>query len=205
MPCQLLLLAAGQGQRFGTDKRLAPLPSGYSLLASTIARYLALERDLVIALAGSQGHIQKQIEAELTSITGSPGNATRCHWLMVPEAASGMGHTLSGALKRWPLSADTGLLIGLGDMPFIAPETLIALRDRLEQQSVDALVRPRFLNRPGQPVGFGAAYRPALATLTGDAGARDLLATQTDRIDWLTVSDPGVLQDVDRPDDLTAS
>lgn len=203
MKCQVLLLAAGQGLRFGTDKRLVPLETGYSLLASTAARYLTLERELVIALGDSQKRIQHRIEAELKSLAGMPGSVSRCHWLMVPEATAGMGHTLSGALKRWPLRADASLIVGLGDMPFVTAATLRTVRDRLERQNVDTLVRPRFQGQPGQPVGFGAAHRTALTTLRGDAGARSLLETRADAIDWLTVSDPGVLRDVDRPEDLT--
>ena len=46
-----------------------------------------------------------------------------------------------------------------------------------------------------------AAAAPELARLAGDAGARDLLGLHGVRL--LPVDDPGVLADVDLPDDLS--
>jgi molybdenum cofactor cytidylyltransferase len=58
--------------------------------------------------------------------------------------------------------------------------------------------------RRGHPVGFGAACFDALATLDGDAGARDVVAAHGDALVRLEVDDPGVLRDVDTAADLGA-
>ena len=50
---------------------------------------------------------------------------------------------------------------------------------------------------------FGADHLPALAALTGDHGARDLL--QRVAVNLLPVDDAGVLLDIDTPADLAAA
>jgi len=54
----------------------------------------------------------------------------------------------------------------------------------------------------GHPVGFGAMHGEALAALDGDLGARELIASASDAVTKLDVDDPGILADVDTPDDL---
>jgi molybdenum cofactor cytidylyltransferase len=54
----------------------------------------------------------------------------------------------------------------------------------------------------GHPVGFGAMHGDALAALDGDAGARALIVAASDTVTTLDVDDPGILADVDTPDDL---
>jgi molybdenum cofactor cytidylyltransferase len=60
-----------------------------------------------------------------------------------------------------------------------------------------ALVVPTFAGRRGHPVGFDGRFREHLLALSGDAGARAVLATQGSAVYQLEVDDPGVVQDVD--------
>jgi molybdenum cofactor cytidylyltransferase len=89
----------------------------------------------------------------------------------------------------------------------VREDTLARLLEALTENMTDdpaRIVVPEYRGTPGHPVGFGAAHLPALAALTGDRGARAVLqasATAPVRID---VDDPGVLRDVDRPEDLDA-
>ena len=45
-------------------------------------------------------------------------------------------------------------------------------------------------------------FGDALAALTGDAGARDLLRAEAGALELLDLDDPGVVRDVDTPADL---
>ena len=76
-------------------------------------------------------------------------------------------------------------------------------RTAVLQNGIDApqrLVAMTHRGRRGHPVGFGSAWGEQLAALTGDTGARSLLAGQDIRlIDW---PDDSVLRDIDRPADL---
>jgi len=51
-------------------------------------------------------------------------------------------------------------------------------------------------------VGFASRWFDSLITLTGDAGARELVRSNARLRTLCAVDDPGILQDVDAPDDL---
>jgi molybdenum cofactor cytidylyltransferase len=65
-----------------------------------------------------------------------------------------------------------------------------------------ALVAPFHAGQRGHPVGFAAGFGTELLSLSGDAGARDLLARHASSLTRLDVNDPGILIDVDTPGDL---
>ncbi|HEY7776275.1 MAG TPA: nucleotidyltransferase family protein, partial [Kineobactrum sp.] len=56
--------------------------------------------------------------------------------------------------------------------------------------------------RRGHPVAFGRAWFGALASLSGDRGARALIQANPGKCRELAVADPGILLDIDRPSDL---
>ncbi|MEJ2577126.1 MAG: NTP transferase domain-containing protein, partial [Gammaproteobacteria bacterium] len=64
------------------------------------------------------------------------------------------------------------------------------------------LVAPRCDGRRGHPVGFSARWGAALAGLSGDQGARELLARYPDRLQLVDTDDRGVLADIDHPSDM---
>jgi molybdenum cofactor cytidylyltransferase len=83
-------------------------------------------------------------------------------------------------------------------MPCIAVSTIEAVARALDEGA--SLVAPFYRGERGHPVGFGAVHFAALAALDGDTGARDLFRrNEATRLD---VADPGILRDVDTPDDL---
>jgi molybdenum cofactor cytidylyltransferase len=108
-----------------------------------------------------------------------------------------MGHSLAcgaRAAAGWPWA-----VVALGDMAWVQPATLLTLRQCLEQGNSQTIVQPLHQGVPGNPVGFGAAWLPALEKLEGDSGARALLRAAGDDVIRIEVNDPGVLQDLDEP------
>jgi molybdenum cofactor cytidylyltransferase len=86
-------------------------------------------------------------------------------------------------------------------MPFIAPQTLLAVAGGVRESS--SIVAPVYKCRRGHPVAFGKVYAPALAALSGDTGARDILQAHQSSLVMLSCNDPGVLQDIDLPEHLS--
>ena len=56
--------------------------------------------------------------------------------------------------------------------------------------------------RRGHPVGFSAACYEKLAALSGDEGAKAVVAAYADELAHVDVDDPGTARDVDTPADL---
>jgi molybdenum cofactor cytidylyltransferase len=123
-------------------------------------------------------------------------NDAGCDVVFSTDAERGMGASLAAGIEA---SADSeGWIVALADMPRIAVTTVEAVARSLDGGA--SIVVPFYQGQRGHPVGFGPEHRDALMGLDGDTGARNLLASH--RIARLDVDDPGILRDVDTPEDL---
>lgn len=183
MTVAALVLAAGEGSRFGADKRHARLPDGRSLLAHSVERALAVFDEVRVVLR----------DGERAEDFGLP---TGCRVIHSPDAALGMGHSLAAGVSSLADSNAQAVAILLGDMPWIAPETLRQLADAA---SASSILFPLFDCQRGHPVLFGRDFWPELTRLCGDEGARTVVQAYRDRCVTLPVNDAGVLRDVDTP------
>jgi molybdenum cofactor cytidylyltransferase len=183
-----LLLAAGYGSRFDPDglhnKLLARMPDGTAVAHEAAHRLLlVVTRVLAVVRPGSEA---------LARMLNDAG----CDVMFTADAERGMGASLAAGIEA---SADAeGWIVGLADMPRIAVSTIEAVARTLDDGA--SIVVPFYRGQRGHPVGFGPEHRDALMALDGDTGARVLLIEH--QIARLDVDDPGILRDVDTPEDL---
>lgn len=187
--CTALLLAGGEGRRFGSNKLLRAKVNGQALGLVTASIYSAIMPTVVVVRAEDKA-------------TASMFNDNGFTIVEAELASEGMGHTIAAGVSYLENTSAQACLIGLADMPFVASSTLIALRDCLVAGV--AMVRPCHAGAVGNPVGFRREYFPALVELRGDSGARELLKNSARHVHLVNVDDPGVLQDIDTPADLTS-
>jgi molybdenum cofactor cytidylyltransferase len=90
--------------------------------------------------------------------------------------------------------------VALADMPFIQPASHRAVVAALRAGA--SLAAPQCQGRRGHPVGFDRRWRDPLSVLQGDQGGRDILSAHREQLVLCPVDDPGVLLDIDRPQDL---
>ncbi len=185
-PVTGILLAAGAGRRFGAHKLLQPLPGGEPIA-------VAAGRNLIAALPDSLAVVRAGDRA-LAEALEAVGLRIREH----PGANDGLGTSIAAGVTATADAA--GWLIALGDMPWVQPATIQALAEALGAGA--SLVAPIHAGTRGHPVGFAAPWRERLQALTGDRGARELIAAQTAQLVLLATTDPGILLDVDGPADL---
>ena len=190
-PLGALVLAGGQSRRFGSDKRLASLASGESLLQATLSKIIPAFEETLLVLRPGDETLAAALSTQFKSLTTT----------LADDASLGMGHSLAhGAAKihHWQ-----GAAICLGDMPFHAPSTLSTLILAFHAASQSSpIIQPCHHGRSGHPVLFHRSYFEAMQALTGDQGARTLLKAQAPAVQLIEVSDLGILQDVDAPNDL---
>lgn len=183
-----LLLAAGQGRRFGADKLLQPLADGTPVAVAAARALKSACPDSLAVLRPEQDVLAALLEAEGLTVV-------RC-----AAARYGMGHSLAAGVAA---SADTdGWLVVLADMPCIGVPTLRRVAEAVAGGA--ALAAPTYAGRRGHPVGLAARWKDALLALEGDEGARAILRQHAALLQTLETDDPGVLQDVDTPADLAA-
>lgn len=113
------------------------------------------------------------------------------------DHALGMAHTLRAGLDAAPRNW-AGVLVLLADMPLVQAGTLMALAAGLRCGA--RAVVPVHGGQRGNPAGFLRAAFPALLALEGDRGARAILNTLG--VVEISLDDPGILKDFDRPEDL---
>lgn len=178
-----LVLAAGQGARFGADKRRALLADGRSLLQHSVERALAAFDEVRVVLRAG----------ERAEDLGLP---PACRVVHSPEAGLGMGHSLAAGAASLGDSEAQAVAILLGDMPWIGVATF---RRLLASAAPSVIVVPRHQGQNGHPVVFGRDYWAELGQLSGDEGARSVLRRHADRVVVLELDDGGVVRDVDTP------
>ncbi|HMA51477.1 MAG TPA: nucleotidyltransferase family protein [Magnetospirillaceae bacterium] len=181
-----LILAAGRGTRFGSDKRRAAGPWEGPLLHHVLALYRPLFTTLGV-VTGSDDAFGEEACRRFSA-----------YQAINPDAAQGMGTSLAkGAAWLIGEGADCAV-IGLADMPWIRPETIAAVTE--EGLRTGRAVAPSFEGTPGFPRAVPASLFPDLLKLTGDRGAAAIIDWRL--AVWLDCADPGILRDIDEPQDI---
>ena len=190
-PPTVIVLAAGRGSRFVAPEHKLLQPFGTSTVLGTALDH-AIESGLqvrvvttAVVTAEARRHVAQRDIVELPVATGQYGELL------------GMGYSIASGVAA---SADAGgWLVLPADMPTVRPASLLAVAAKLPQHVV---VYAQHRGRRGHPVGFSAELYSELVQLSGDEGARRLVARYPSH--GVELDDPGVLADVDTSDDLAA-
>ncbi len=185
----VVVLAAGNGRRFdGPGHKLKQSLGDSNVLASTLANVVAAGLPLVVVTTAALVATAQEVVAARDIVLLPPvGSASR--------EPLGMGYSIGAGVSARPQAQ--GWVILPGDMPLVRPDTLRSVAHQLSQHPV---VYAQHRGQRGHPVAFSSELYTELVTLTGDEGARRLLA----RYPAVAVDedDPGVLVDVDTQEDL---
>ena len=181
----IVIPAAGSGSRFAGPRHKLEQPfGGGTVLGATIRHAVQTQLPVVVVTTEALQPVVSALLATRDIVVLGAG-----------EAARGMGHSIAAGVSE--RSGAPGWLVLPGDMPLVQPETLLAVATALEQHAV---VYAQHRGRRGHPVGFGAELYSELILLTGDEGARRLIARYPAH--GQEVDDLGVLLDIDTPADL---
>jgi CTP:molybdopterin cytidylyltransferase MocA len=184
-----LVLAAGASTRMGRPKQLAEL-DGRPLLEHVLR---ALEDAPVDAVVVALGANAAEVRARVDLGRAVP--------LVVEDWAEGMGHVLASALAAEPAGGHRATVVLLGDQPLVSGRAVARLVEAW-RSGAGPVVTAAYGGRPGHPKLFDHRLLPELLRLSGDAGARDLLAANPGWVHEVEVGDLGSDADVDVEDDL---
>ena len=189
-PRTVIVLAAGRSQRFGAGRHKLAQPLGSSsVLAQTLACAIASRlRTVVVTTPPFADVARSSVAARDVVVLPEVGNGA---------AVLGMGTSIAAGVSASPDSG--GWLVLPGDMPLVQPATVLAVARALDDHPV-AFAQHR--GRRGHPVGFAAELYPELVALSGDEGARRVIARYPAFA--VDVDDAGILVDIDTEGDLDA-
>jgi xanthine dehydrogenase accessory factor len=191
-----VVLAAGQGSRFGGAKLLEPW-QGAPLLHGALAAAFAAPAQTVTVVTGAHAD---PVAAAARAFAAARPDGARLRLVHAPDHAQGLSASLKQAVRSLPEDAQ-GMLLFLGDMPGVPHAILQPLADALAAGALAAA--PRCRGERGHPVALSGALFPALLELDGDRGAARVLSSLGERLVLIDTPDDGVLYDIDTPSDLT--
>jgi CTP:molybdopterin cytidylyltransferase MocA len=189
-----VLLAAGQGSRFGRPKALVEL-DGQTLAERGIGMLRAGGADPLLIVTGAA-------EVEL-------GPDHRIRAVRNDEWRTGMGSSLRAALRALSdpdvdqeVGPEVGaVVVALADQPLVGAEAvgrLIAAHQAGASVAVAA-----YHGRPRNPVLLAREHWPeVIAMATGDQGARAFLRARPELVTLVECGDTGRPDDIDTPADL---
>jgi molybdenum cofactor cytidylyltransferase len=177
-----VVLAAGRSSRMGRPKQLAEL-GGRPLLEHALAAMAAAPVDRVVVALGAEAD---RVLARVPLHGAEPRVTTR--W------AEGMGAVLAEAAAAVPGAA--GIVVALGDQPFVTTAAVARLAAAW-RAGAGPVVSAAYDGRPGHPKLFDASLLPDLTRLTGDQGARELLAGRPELVTLVECGGLGDDLDVD--------
>jgi molybdenum cofactor cytidylyltransferase len=185
-----VVLAAGGASRFGSPKQLADL-DGLPLLQHAVDAVAAVPvLDPVVVVLGADA------ERVRAAVSLRAARAVVC-----TDWAEGMAASLRCGVEA--VGDCEWIVVVLGDQPRVTPQVIAAVVEHARSAPAGTTaVRPTYDGVPGHPVALGRAMLPEVARLSGDVGARELLAGATVRtFEAAGLCDPA---DVDTPEELEA-
>lgn len=157
-----LVLAAGEGKRFGGPKQLARL-GGRPLLEHAIRAMEAvpaIER-IVVVIGARADEVRAKVD---------PGEA---EWVECHAWREGIAASLRSGLSALEADDPEAVVIALGDQPFVTPQVIAAIVDGMDAAA--PAVRATYGGVPGHPALVKRALFADLHELRGDEGARHVL------------------------------
>ncbi|WP_216215970.1 nucleotidyltransferase family protein [Amycolatopsis aidingensis] len=183
-----LLLAAGQGRRFGGPKALAEV-DGEPFVLRALRTLTGGGCDPVHVVLGARAEAVREL---------LPATAVAVH---APDWGSGMGASLRAGLGSFDGLAQPpeAVLVHLVDLPWVPAGVVARLAG---YAGPSAVARACYRGSPGHPVLLGRRWWAEVAAeAEGDRGARDWLATRPD-LRLVECADLGSGTDVDTRADL---
>lgn len=183
-----IVLAAGEGKRFGQPKQLLPW-HGQPFVWHAVQAALRGGLSPVVVVTGAHA-------------AGVEGALQDLPVILVqnPDWGQGQSTSLRAGLRRLPPSVKAAVFL-LADQPQIPAELVRMLVDT-HAATLSPLVAPRVNGRRANPVLFGILTFPDLLALSGDTGGRLLFTEPTHYpIAWVDWPDDRILLDVDTLDD----
>lgn len=183
-----IILAAGESKRMGEPKMVLPWGEG-TVLSHVINTYLEAGLDDILVVTGGAREKVNSVATDLGAKTIF--NPKFSQGEMLSSIQCGIGAMMNQT---------QAVLIGLGDQPQVQGRSVQkicnAYRDTLSK-----IVVPSFQMRRGHPWLVTRPLWEELLGMKSHQSPRDFLNAHREDIHYVDVDDPGILADLDTPQD----
>ncbi|MDE0455301.1 MAG: nucleotidyltransferase family protein [Gammaproteobacteria bacterium] len=185
-----VILAAGAARRFGSPKQLA-MYRGETLVARSVRLAHEAGAGTICVVLGYRAEAIRRALQRGRVPAGRTTTVRNARW------RDGMGRSLACGVRALDRRA-RAVLLCLADQPLLEAADFAALV-RAWRASPRSVVASRYAGKPGVPAIFPRSQFADLKSLSGDRGARVLLASSND---VLSVPIPLAAVDIDEPRDM---
>ena len=187
-----VILAAGESRRMGKQNKLLLPIGGEALLVKLVASVCASDVGQVLVVIG---HEAEKIRREL--------NEFPLNFVYNPNFSEGMTTSIKYGVKVVSHECD-GLLICLGDMPFINTSEINKLihayaKNRIKGEGL--IVVPVFKRQRGNPVLFSIEFKNDILEHKIESGFKEVIMKNSDSVMEIEMDDEKMLLDVDTMED----
>jgi molybdenum cofactor cytidylyltransferase len=182
-----VVLAAGFSSRMGAFKPLLPFGSS-SILQQILATVREAGVGTLRVVVGWNAHLV----IPLLDRDGVP-------WVMNERYSEGMYASVQAGVRNLPAEVAAFFLMP-GDMPLVQGATLARLIAAWDEHP-GGILYPCCEDRRGHPPIIAGAYISEILRDTPPGGLRTLLGRHASEAREIPCDDPGILQDLDTPDD----
>lgn len=181
-----VVLAAGSSRRMAPANKLLMDVAGQPMVRRVVERILSSPASPVVVVTGHQAD---RIRDALAGLAVA--------FVHNPDHAQGMSTSLKAGLAEVAPEA-AGAVVCLADMPRVTAAHLERLIGAFEESGAAAICVPTHGDRRGNPVLWPRRFFAEMMAVTGDVGARHLIAANAGDVREVAMEDDGILFDVDR-------
>lgn len=180
-----LILAAGESRRMGSPKALLPYREE-TFLDTLAGLFGQVCSPVIVVLGASADEIQTRALRPATFVRNQ-------------QYMRGQTSSMQCGLRVVPPEA-AGVLFTLVDHPVVTAATLGHLLDRT---APNRLRVPRYQGKNGHPIWFSRDLIAEFLALPEDGAARDVVRAHASETRFLDLDDPGILADIDNPEEYS--
>jgi len=184
-----IVLAAGQSRRMGKPKML--LPWGEITVLERVIQTLQTARlqEILVVTGGARAGVEALVHAPVRAIF----NPDYERGEMLSSVQVGLGE-----------ANGTAALIVIGDQPQVRIDSLELVLEEFARGKSSIIV-PSYNMHRGHPWLVQKRYWSEILEMKSGESLRDFLNRHRDEIRYVNVDDPGVMQDLDTPEDYLKS
>ncbi len=187
-----VVLAAGRSRRMAPlNKLLLADRAGKPMVARVVDNVLSSNAHPVLVVTGHQA------EQVAHALGGRPVRV-----VTAPDYADGLSASLRAGIAAVPPEA-AAAIVCLGDMPLITGRMIDRLLEAYDPDEGRLIVLPTFRGKQGNPMLWDRRFFAEILRITGDSGARFLLAQHMEHVAEVEMADDAVLRDFDTAESLT--
>ena len=185
-----IILAAGQSVRMGNPKLFLPYLN-VPLIHYPVSLAVEMKLSPIIVVGGKYNQRLESVLGEFSD---------RITNIYNPEYETGMSSSLKAGINALEEVLD-GVIIFLGDQPFVSAEVVQKLIREFKQSKNSKIVRPRYQMQPGHPILFDKSLFSKFQALSGDEGVKSIIKVNQDKLIYIDFENPKLNLDIDTPQD----